>query len=90
MGNAANTQEKVGLATKRKEKLEAEGAFRTLLQKEGVKGRGGLPNWSPDVRLVDTAMGGVVYDTQGEKHGARKVLPVPAASSGVIEVFRGG
>ena len=28
-------------------------------------------------------MGGVVYDAQGEKHDARKVLLVPAASMGV-------
>ena len=78
------------MAIKRKEKLEAEGGFRTLLQKEGVTRRTGLPNWSSDVRQVAKAMGGVVYGQQGEKHGARKVLPVPAASSGIMEVFKGG
>ena len=66
------------------------GGSRTLLQKEGVKRRTGLPNWSSDVRLVDKAYGGVVYDTQGEKHDTRKVLPVPAAPSGIVEVFKGG
>ena len=35
-------------------------------------------------------MGGVVYDTGGERHDTRKILPVPAASSGIAEVFRGG
>ena len=34
-------------------------------------------------------IGGVVYDAQGEMHDTRKVLPVPAASSGIMEVFRG-
>ena len=63
--------------------------FRNLLQKEGVKRRTGLPIWSSDVRQVGKAMGGVVYDTQGEKHDTRKVLPVPAASSDIMEVFRG-
>ena len=87
--NARKRQENVELAIKRKEKLEAEGGFRTLLQKEGVKRRTGLPNWSSDVRQVAKAMGGVVYDQQGEKHDTRKVLPVPAASSGIMEVFRG-
>ena len=66
------------------------GGFRTLLQKEGVNRRTGLPNWSSDVHLVTKAAGGVVYDTGGERHDTRKVLPVPAASSGVVEVFRGG
>ena len=78
------------MAIKRRERLEAEGGFRTLLQKEGVFRRTGLPNWSSDVRQVDKVYGGVVYDTQGEKHDARKVLPVPAASNGIIDVFRGG
>ena len=88
--NAAKRQENVELAIDRKGKLEAEGGFRTLLQKEGVKRRTGLPNWSSDVRQVAKAMGGVVYDTGGEKHDTRKILPVPAASSGIAEVFRGG
>ena len=34
--------------------------------------------------------GGVVYDTGGERHDTRKVLPVNAASSGIVDVFRGG
>ena len=62
---------------------------RTLLQKEGINRRAGLPNWSSDVRQVGKVYGGVVYDTQGEKHDTRKVLPVPAASNGIIDVFRG-
>ena len=88
--NAAKRHENVELATKRREKLEADGAFRTLLQKDGVKRRTGMPNWSSDVHQVTKAMGGVVYDAGGERHDTRKILPVPAASSGVIEVFRGG
>ena len=59
------------------------------MQNEGVVRRAGLPNWTPDVRQVDKAIGGVVYDTQGEKHDTRKVLPVHAASNGIVEVFRG-
>ena len=88
--NAAKRQENVELAIDRKEKLEAEGGFRTLLQKEGVVRRTGLPSWSSDVRQVGKVCGRVVYDTQGEKHDTRKVLPVPAASNGIIDVFRGG
>ena len=88
--NAAKRQETVELATKRREKLEADGGFRTLLQKDGVNRRTGMPNWSSDVHQVTKAVGGVVYDAGGERHDTRKILPVPAASSGVIEVFRGG
>ena len=44
--NAEKRHENVELAIKRVDKLEAEGGFRTLLQKEGVKRRTGLPNWS--------------------------------------------
>ena len=88
--NALKRHENVELATKRREKLETEGGFRTLLQKEGVKRRTGLPNWSSDVHQVAKAVGGVVYDIEGERHDTRKVLPVPAASSGIVEVFRGG
>ena len=88
--NADMKEENVELATKRREKLQAEGGFRTLLQKEGVFRRTGLPNWSSDVRQVDKVMGGVVYDTGGERHDTRKVLPVPAASSGILDVFKGG
>ena len=77
------------MAIKRKEKLEAEGGFRTLLQKEGVKRRTGLPSWSLDVHQATKAMGGVVYDTQGGKHDTRKVLPVPAAPSGIVNVLKG-
>ena len=54
--NADKTQENVELATKRREKLEAEGGFRTLLQ--GVNRRTGLPNWSSDVKQVDKVYGG--------------------------------
>ena len=43
-GSADKTLENVELATKRREKLEAGGRFRTLLQKEGVNRRTGLPN----------------------------------------------
>ena len=39
---------------------------------------------------MDNTIGGMVYDTQGENHDTRKGLPVPAASSGVVNVFRGG
>ena len=86
--NAEKTQENVELATKRREKLEAEGGFRTLLP--NANRRTGLPNWSSDVRQVDKAMGGVVYDTGGGRHDTRNVLPVPVASSGIVDVFRGG
>ena len=55
--NAEKRHENVELASKRAEKLEAEGGFRTLLQKEGVNRRTGLPNWSSDVRQVDKAYG---------------------------------
>ena len=41
--NAGKKQENVELATKRREKLEAEGGFRTLLRKEGVFRRAGCP-----------------------------------------------
>ena len=36
------------------------------------------------------AVGGVVYDMEGQKHDTRKVLPVPATSTGIVEVFKGG
>ena len=88
--NAEKRHENVELASKRAERLEAEGGFRTLLQKEGVKRRTGLPNWSSDVHQVTKAVGGVVFDMEGQRHDTRKVLPVPAASSGIVEVFKGG
>ena len=60
------------------------------MQKDGVKRRTGLPNWSSDVRQVDKVYGGVVYDQGGERHDTRKMLPVPAASSGIVDIFKGG
>ena len=35
-------------------------------------------------------MDGVVYDQGGERHDTRKMLPVPAASSGIVDIFKGG
>ena len=61
-----------------------------MRQRAGVKRRTGLPNWSSDVHQVAKAVGGVVYDMEGGRHDTRKVLPVPAASSGIVEVFKGG
>ena len=35
-------------------------------------------------------MDGVVYDQQGERHDTRKMLPVPATSNGIVDIFKGG
>ena len=69
--------------------MEAEGGFRTLLQKEGANRRAGLPNWPSDARPVGKAIRGVAYGAQGVTHDTRKVLPAHAAPNGIVAVFRG-
>ena len=87
--SATNRFENVELAATRRDKPETEGGFRTLLQNEGVFRRAGLANWSSDALQVGKGFGGVVYNQMGKRHDTRKVLPVPSAPSGIMEVFRG-
>ena len=71
-------------AEKRKEKLEAMGAFRTLLQPTAFKRRAGVPNWSNEVHTVSQVTPTQVTDQKGNTHDTRLVLPVPARSSTIL------
>ena len=53
--NAEKRMENAQEAQERKRKLEATGAFRTLLQPTAFKRRAGVPNWSSEVHAVASA-----------------------------------
>jgi transposase InsO family protein len=87
--NAEKRLENAQQAQERKRKLEATGAFRTLLQPTAFKRRAGVPNWSKEVHTVAEATPAQVTDTKGDKFDTRLVLPVSSASSAVQDAPRG-
>ena len=88
--NANKHHENVQQAEKRQGKLEDLGAFRTLKEPMSFKRRAGIPNWSNEVHTVTQVEGGMVTDTQGQRHDTRIVLPVSSASSTPGQTFAGG
>ena len=87
--NAEKRMENAEQAQERKRKLEATGAFRTLLQPTAFKRRAGVPNWSSEVHTVAGATPAQVTDSNGKKFDTRLVLPVSSASSAVQAVPTG-
>ena len=87
--NAEKRMENAEQAQERKRKLEATGAFRTLLQPTAFKRRAGVPNWSSEVHTIAQVTPAQVTDTKGNKYDTRLILPVASASSAVKAVPAG-
>ena len=88
--NAGKMLDNVAQAQERKRKLEATGAFRTLVQPTAFKRRAGVPNWSSEVHTTTNVTPGQVTDSQGNSFDTRTVLPVSALSSAVKTQAQGG
>ena len=68
----------------RQEKIEAQGAYRTLESADGPRQRGFKPRWSEAVHKVGSfKTPGVVVDGNGKETMTKHVLPVPAGSTAV-------
>ena len=87
--NAEKMQDNAAQAQGRKRKLEATGAFRTLLEPTAFARRAGVPNWSSEVHTATAVAPARVTDTKGNKFDTRLVLPVSSASSAVQAAPRG-
>ena len=91
--NAEMATENQDAAKKRGERLQAKGAFRTLLPpKTGFRRRAGQQNWSEKIHSVQAINGGRVVDTDGASFPMSTVLAVPATtvSTSVSAFAEGG
>jgi len=87
--NAGKMLDNVAQPQERKRKLEATGAFRTLLQLTAFKRRAGVPNWSKEVHTAANVTSAQVTDQDCNKHDTGAVLPVSTRSSTVATVPQG-
>ena len=80
--NAEMATENQEEAKKRGERLQAKGAFRTLLPpKTGFRRRAGQQNWSEKIHTVQEIQGGRVVDTEGNSFPMSTVLPVSSTTA---------
>ena len=80
--NAEMATENQEEAKKRGERLQAKGAFRTLLPpKTGFRRRAGQQNWSEKIHIVQEIQSGQVVDTEGNSFPLSTVLPVSSATA---------
>ena len=80
--NAEMATENQEEAKKRGERLQAKGAFRTLLPpKTGFRRRAGQQNWSEKIHTVQEIQGGRVVDTEGNSYPMSTVLPVSSTTA---------
>ena len=81
--NAEMATENEEAAKQRGERLQAKGAFRTLLPPTtGFRRRAGQQNWSEKIHTVASIQGGRVEDTDGASYPMSTVLAVPATTVG--------
>jgi len=80
--NAEMATENQEQAKKRGERLQAKGAFRTLLPpKTGFRRRAGQQNWSEKIHMVQAIESGRVVDTEGNSYPMSTVLAVSKATA---------
>ena len=80
--NAEMATENQEEAKKRGERMQAKGAFRTLLPpKTGFRRRAGQQNWSEKIHKVQEIQGGRVVDTEGNSFPMSTVLPVSSTTA---------
>jgi len=80
--NAEMATESQEQAKKRGERLQAKGAFRTLLPpKTGFRRRAGQQNWSEKIHIVEAIESGRVVDTEGNGYPMSTVLAVSKATA---------
>ena len=80
--NAEMATENQEQAKKRGERLQAKGAFRTLLPpKTGLRRRAGQQNWSEKIHVVEAIQNGRVVDTEGNSSPMSTVLAVSKATA---------
>ena len=79
------------LIQKRSKELLETGAFRVAAKRDKFK-RGFQPNYSKEVREVESAQLGYVTDTKGETTLAKRTLPVPrgSAEAGIPRLAQAG
>ena len=79
--NAEMATENQENAKKRGERLQAKGAFRTLLPpKTGFRRRAGQQNWSEKIHSVQEIQSGRVVDTEGNSFPLSTILPIAAST----------
>ena len=80
--NAEMATENQEEAEKRGERLQAKGAFRTLLPpKTGFRRRAGQQNWSEKIHQVQEVQSGRVVDTEGNSFPLSTILPVSSTTA---------